>query len=392
MLAAYPFLSSTRPTCRPLLRCAPCTAGVQVYRAVQQPGDFVLTFPRSYHAGFGCGFQVGEAVNFATGERSDGALLVARVAAVGCGWLGQVQGGRQLGHGWNRGGRGVAGGAARRGGGQAGRGYVGGNAARAHRTGASCRLHSRSPRPACAPHPRLSADEWWPFGEDARQRYRRMRQPAIIPHEQLLCEEALALAAERRRSSGEAAEAAAEGGGHQRPGSMIVAALRQEVEPQLQAPGNALAFTFVGAMRRLNHCRAALEAGGAVPLSACPADSPAARQSLHCCVCQQSVYAASAVLHPAGQPDSWRHMCLECATAAAETAAAPSAAVVFVKPCWEALEACARELEPGLQDPAGGWVGCSFRLACRLQWARARSRAGLLLQGRSCARVQRGSY
>lgn len=43
-------------------------AGVPVYRAEQAPGCFVLTFPRSYHAGFSAGFCLGEAVNFAMGE------------------------------------------------------------------------------------------------------------------------------------------------------------------------------------------------------------------------------------------------------------------------------------------------------------------------------------
>ena len=37
---------------------------VKVYSTIQKPGEFILTFPESYHAGFSVGFNVAEAVNF----------------------------------------------------------------------------------------------------------------------------------------------------------------------------------------------------------------------------------------------------------------------------------------------------------------------------------------
>jgi hypothetical protein len=40
--------------------------GVKVYKTLQRPGEFVLTLPGSYHAGFSTGLNIGEAVNFAT--------------------------------------------------------------------------------------------------------------------------------------------------------------------------------------------------------------------------------------------------------------------------------------------------------------------------------------
>jgi len=43
-------------------------AGVQVYAVDQRAGEFVITFPQAYHAGFNHGFNFNEAVNFAPPE------------------------------------------------------------------------------------------------------------------------------------------------------------------------------------------------------------------------------------------------------------------------------------------------------------------------------------
>ena len=69
---------------------------------MQQPGEFIVTFPRGYHAGFSNGFCVGEAVNFA--------------------------------------------------------------------------MH-----------------DWYQFGANCCLRYRRLNQPPILPHDELICEEAILL-------------------------------------------------------------------------------------------------------------------------------------------------------------------------------------------------------
>lgn len=42
------------------------TADVPVYKLVQHPGEFVVTFPRAFHGGFSLGPNAGEAVNFAS--------------------------------------------------------------------------------------------------------------------------------------------------------------------------------------------------------------------------------------------------------------------------------------------------------------------------------------
>mmetsp|Transcript_10843 Transcript_10843/g.23096 ORF Transcript_10843/g.23096 Transcript_10843/m.23096 type:complete len:573 (+) Transcript_10843:27-1745(+) len=43
-------------------------AGVKIHRVIQSEGDFIVTFPGAYHAGFSTGFNCAEAVNFALPE------------------------------------------------------------------------------------------------------------------------------------------------------------------------------------------------------------------------------------------------------------------------------------------------------------------------------------
>ncbi|KAJ4896871.1 Lysine-specific demethylase REF6 [Raphanus sativus] len=53
-------------------------AGIPCCRLVQNPGEYVVTFPRAYHSGFSHGFNCGEASNIATPEW----LRVAKEAAI----------------------------------------------------------------------------------------------------------------------------------------------------------------------------------------------------------------------------------------------------------------------------------------------------------------------
>mmetsp|Transcript_2966 Transcript_2966/g.9079 ORF Transcript_2966/g.9079 Transcript_2966/m.9079 type:complete len:729 (+) Transcript_2966:263-2449(+) len=42
--------------------------GARIVRAVQRPGEYIITFPQAYHGGFSTGFNCAEAVNFITAD------------------------------------------------------------------------------------------------------------------------------------------------------------------------------------------------------------------------------------------------------------------------------------------------------------------------------------
>ncbi|KAJ6350028.1 hypothetical protein OIU78_006252 [Salix suchowensis] len=54
------------------------SSGIPCCRLVQNPGEYVVTFPRAYHVGFSHGFNCGEAANFGTPQW----LKVAKEAAI----------------------------------------------------------------------------------------------------------------------------------------------------------------------------------------------------------------------------------------------------------------------------------------------------------------------
>jgi hypothetical protein len=59
-------------------------AGVPVFHTLQEPGQFIITFPRGYHSGFSHGFNIAEACNFATPDWIPyGRLALSHYASVG---------------------------------------------------------------------------------------------------------------------------------------------------------------------------------------------------------------------------------------------------------------------------------------------------------------------
>jgi hypothetical protein len=40
--------------------------GIEVVKTIQNSGEFIVTYPGSYHSGFNCGYNCAESTNFAT--------------------------------------------------------------------------------------------------------------------------------------------------------------------------------------------------------------------------------------------------------------------------------------------------------------------------------------
>ena len=370
-----------------------------MFRITQRPGTFVVTFPRAMHAGFGQGFQLGEAANFALRECSPAPRL-----SVGPGpGLARVPSAAPM--------------------------KVAVPGCEATRV---CRWACRRSGAAPPPFPE-SAAEWWPFAVASRELYKRLRWPQCITHEQLLCANALDLmhelrAADLQRQWQWQQQSAQPEAGEQRQGEQRQGEQRQRVSVMLQASdaeagspeqhlaalrqrqrqlaakiaaaesaaaaaaearsaagaASAAAAAFVDMVRRLHHCRALLEAvAGAATVLACPSmASEEGRASLLCPACLDLAYVATAVPDPSGPPERWRHLCLQCAAtrllewrgstdgsgggggggSADPGAGVPAGPLIFLKPIWGQLEDCARALERrGIRRPEE-WEGAPLPL------------------------------
>ncbi|KAK9842710.1 hypothetical protein WJX74_001062 [Apatococcus lobatus] len=210
-------------------------AGVKVYRMVQYPGELVITFPRAYHSGFSNGFNVGEAVNFATGN-------------------------------------------------------------------------------------------WFPYGADACERYRHLARLPVLPHEQLLCQEARHLRS--RMHSGQ-----------------------RHRDSAFAHTDATVRHAFIQLMQLQNEQRQELMAKGAV----CQEMPASITTSMPCGRCRHMAY-VSLVLddhdeeEPAGTSDEGHYRCLSCALA--DPSCGPSA-VVMVRSNLDELEGCAHEFEGACLEPPG---------------------------------------
>ncbi|KAH7620583.1 hypothetical protein Ndes2526B_g04502 [Nannochloris sp. 'desiccata'] len=222
--------------------------GIPVYRAVQEAGSYVITFPRSYHSGFSTGFNLGEAVNFVLSD-------------------------------------------------------------------------------------------WWPFGEHARRLYKSFNRQQIISHEQLLCDDATALAAK----------------------------LDTVDKIELDTEDRPVAIAFVAMMQQAHQLRERFQTKKIVQVASyspgTASDAAEMRDSVPCSWCSHQSHLVFAVVDARKPQSQWEHVCLECAARAVDgdgdvlvrsgdDICAPSPhLMVYVKPLWSTMEDIAHRftflLRPG---------------------------------------------
>jgi len=204
--------------------------GIPVYRAVQEAGSYVITFPRSYHSGFSTGFNLGEAVNFVLSD-------------------------------------------------------------------------------------------WWPFGEHSRRLYKSLNRQQIISHEQVLCDDATAVAEKINTLN----------------------------KIELDIEDRPVAIAFVAMMQQVHRLRETFQTKNIIQVANCSPDTPSdaaeMRASVPCERCSHHSYLVSAVVDARKPQYLWEHVCLECAAPLAEgdvddgDVNAPSShLMVYVKPLWSTME------------------------------------------------------